>query len=209
MSRSRDAWERLYSKHGMQYGGSGDISPLDRYLREGMIALDVGCGDGKTTELLARKCEVLACDFSREALLSLRSQRDPDGIVNLVECNIGSLPFEQEKFDVVACVHALSHLAADDRARASAEMSRVLRREGILLVEAFGRADFRFGSGREVEDSSFERGQGILTHYFDEGEIPGLFTNMELISEVVSTRRISFGAASGRRELRRVVLRKS
>ena len=171
--------------------------------------LDVGCGDGKTTELLARKCEVLACDFSREALLSLRSQRDPDGIVNLVECNIGSLPFEQEKFDVVACVHALSHLAADDRARASAEMSRVLRREGILLVEAFGRADFRFGSGREVEDSSFLRGNGIMTHYFREGEIPVLFPGLETVAEVGSIKRVSFGATAGKRDLIRVLMRKS
>lgn len=208
MSESRDAWDRLYSKHGMQYGGSGDISPLDRYLKKGMMVLDVGCGDGKTTELLARKCEVLACDFSREALLSLRLQRDPEGSVNLVECNIDSMPFEQEKFDAVACVHALSHLRARERAKAAGEISRVLRKEGLLLVEAFGKADFRFGSGREVEDSSFERGHGITTHYFEEGEISGLFKELEMISEVASTRRISFGPATGRRELRKVVMKK-
>jgi SAM-dependent methyltransferase len=208
MSKSRDAWQRLYSKHGLQYGGSGDIGPLDKSLREGMLVLDAGCGDGKTTELLSRRCEVVACDFSREALLSLRLQRDPDGVVNLVECNIGSLPFEQEKFDAVSCVHSLSHLTVADRRKAAAEMSRVLRHGGFLLVEVFGRADLRFGEGAEIEDSTFERGNGIVTHYFQEGEIPALFGGMELISEVSALRRVTFGTVAGRREVQKVVLRK-
>jgi len=208
MSKSRDAWQRLYSKHGLQYGGSGDIGPLDKSLREGMLVLDAGCGDGKTTELLSRKCDVVACDFSREALLSLRLQRDPDRVVNLVECNIGSLPFEQEKFDAVSCVHSLSHLTVADRRKAAAEMSRVLRHGGVLLVEVFGRADLRFGEGTEIEDSTFERGNGIVTHYFQEGEIPALFGGMELISEVSVLRRVTFGTVAGRREVQKVILRK-
>ena len=208
MSKSRDAWQRLYSKHGLQYGGSGDIGPLDKSLREGMLVLDAGCGDGKTTELLSRRCEVVACDFSREGLLSLRLQRDPDRVVNLVECNIDSLPFEQEKFDAVSCVHSLSHLTVADRRKAAAEMSRVLRHGGVLLIEVFGRTDLRFGEGAEIENSTFERGNGIVTHYFEEGEIPALFGGMELISEVSALRRVTFGTVAGRREVQKVVLRK-
>jgi len=208
VSKSREAWQKLYSKHGYQYGGSGDIAPLDKFLREGMVVLDVGCGDGKTTELLARKSEVFACDFSREALLSLRSQRDPERLVILVECNIGSLPFEQEKFDAVSCVHALSHLLAREREGAATEISRVLRRGGMLLVEVFGKSDFRFGEGKEIEDSTFERGNGILTHYFQEGEIPMLFGNMDLLSEISTVKRVSFGTSAGRRDMLKVILKK-
>lgn len=209
MAKAREAWQKLYSKHGLQYGGSGDIVPLEPHLKPGMIVLDAGCGDGKTTEVLAKKCEVVGCDFSREALVSLRSQRDRASMTNLVECNIAILPFEHEKFDAVSCIHALSHMPEKDRTRAAQELTRVLKPGGHLFIEGFGRADLRYGKGQEIEDSSFLRGNGILTHYFQEGEMPALFDGLELVSEVGTLKRVSFGAIAGRRDLRRVLLRKT
>lgn len=208
MSRARDAWQRLYSKHGMQYGGSGDIGPLEPHLRQGMLVLDAGCGDGKTTVSLATRAEVVGCDFSREALISLRTQRDSEGVVNLVECNITKLPFESEKFDAISCVHALSHLMERDRVVAAGELVRALKPGGHIFVEAFGRADLRYGEGEEAEDGSFLRGNGILTHYFREGEIESLFAGMELLSEISALRRVSFGPKAGKRELLRTLVRK-
>jgi ubiquinone/menaquinone biosynthesis C-methylase UbiE len=208
MSSSREAWQRLYSKHGLQYGGIGDILPLEPFLHPGMIALDAGCGDGKTTELIARRCEVVGSDFSREALLSLRAQRSSLMSLNLVECELLSLPFEAEKFDAIACVHAVSHMLRKDRARVAEELEKVLKKGGHLLVEGFGKNDLRYGEGTEVEDSSFLRGNGILTHYFDLREIPKLFRDLETLSETSSLKRISFGARSGKREIIRVVMRK-
>ena len=208
MSSSREAWQRLYSKHGLQYGGIGDILPLEPFLHPGMIALDAGCGDGKTTELIARRCEVVGLDFSREALLSLRAQRLSLMSSNMVECELVSLPFESEKFDAVACVHAISHMLRKDRARVADELGRVLKRGGHLLVEGFGMNDLRFGEGSEIEEGSFLRGNGILTHYFDVREIPRLFRELEMLSETSSLKRISFGARSGKREIIRVVMRK-
>jgi cyclopropane fatty-acyl-phospholipid synthase-like methyltransferase len=209
MAKAREAWQKLYSKHGLQYGGSGDIVPLEPHLKPGMIVLDAGCGDGKTTEVLAKKCEVVGCDFSREALVSLRSQRDRESMVNLVECNIALLPFEHEKFDAVSCIHTLSHMPEKDRTRAAQELTRVLKPGGHLFIEGFGRADLRYGKGQEIEDSSFLRGNGILTHYFQEGEMPALFDGMALVSEVGTLKRVSFGAIAGRRDLRRALLRKT
>src|SRR4030042_5143997 len=209
MARAREAWQRLYSKHGLQYGGTGDIGPLEPHIGTGMIVLDAGCGDGKTTEILSKKCDVVGCDFSKEALLSLRSQRDIETPVNLVECNIGYLPFDHEKFDATTCVHTLSHMMEADRSRAAKEILRVLKPSGYLFVEGFGRGDIRFGEGEEVEDSSFLRGNGIVTHYFQEGEIPALFEGAELVTEVGSIKRVSFGPTAGRRAIRRVLIRKT
>jgi cyclopropane fatty-acyl-phospholipid synthase-like methyltransferase len=209
MAKTREAWQKLYSKHGLQYGGSGDILPLEPHLKPGMIVLDAGCGDGKTTEILAKKCEVVGCDFSREALASLRAQRDRESVANLVECNIELLPFERERFDAVSCIHTLSHMPEKDRTRAAQELTRVLKPGGHLFIEGFGKADIRFGKGQEIEDSSFMRGNGILTHYFQEGEMPSLFEGMELVSEVGTLKRVSFGAIAGRRDLRRALLRKT
>jgi SAM-dependent methyltransferase len=202
------AWDKLYSKKGLQYGGTGELSLLWPRLDPNMLCLDVGCGDGKTAEALSRACEVTGCDFSREALMSLRSQRDPERLVNLVQCDLMSLPFEPEKFDTVVCVHVLSHLRARERERGAEEVSRVLKQQGMLYLEVFGRGDLRCGDGAQAEPSSFIRGNGILTHYFAEDELLQLFGGLDHVSSVTSIKRVTYGAISGKRELLRVLLRK-
>lgn len=172
------------------------------------MVLDAGCGDGKTTEILVRTCEVVGCDFSREALLALRAQRLREHEINVVESNLSYMPFELEKFDAVACVHALSHMPERERKQAAAEIVRVSKRGGHIFVEGFGRGDLRFGEGNQIENASFLRGNGILTHYFAEGEIPGLFPGLEVLSELAAQKRVSFGAKAGRREIIRVLMKR-
>lgn len=208
VTRAREAWQKLYSKRGMHYGGTGDISLLKPHLRKGMLVLDAGCGDGKTAEALARMCDVVACDFSREALNSLRAQRDPEKVVELVECNLNGMPFAPEKFQAVTCVHTLSHLLEKERAGAAQQLSKVLATDGFLFLEVFGRGDLRYGKGEEVESSSFLRGDGIMTHYFQEGEVQSLFPGLEVVSEFGSVRRVVFGATAGRRDVLKVLLKK-
>jgi SAM-dependent methyltransferase len=208
IAMARQAWQRLYSTRGLQYGGSGEVTILRPLLRKDSLVLDAGCGDGKMAEALARLSEVVGCDFSREALLKLRNQRDTEIDVNLVECDITSTPFFEEKFDLVTCVHALSHLHADERARAAKEMSRVVKPGGHVFVEVFGRGDMRFGEGEEAEAFSFKRGDGILTHYFQEGEVPSLFRDLELVSETGLLRRVTYGTVAGKRDILRVLMRR-
>ncbi len=204
---SRDAWEALYSKHGMQYGGTGDLSILRKVVGKGLV-LDAGCGDGKTTELLIRDFEVVGCDFSKEALLSLRVHRDPENRVNLVECELNELPFRAEKFDAITCVHSLSHLMEAERRTTSDGLVRVLKPGGHIFVEVFGTGDLRSGRGREIEPKSFLRGNGIMTHYFQEGELASLFPSLELLAEARSSEIVTYGAVSGRRESIRSLFRK-
>jgi len=208
MKKSREAWQKLYSKHGIQYGGTGDIGPLEQILKPGMMVLDAGCGDGKTTEILAKKAEVVGCDFSREALVSLQQQRGREVQADLVECELGSLPFADEKFNAITCVHSLSHMRENDRSRAAKEILRSLLPGGYVLVEAFDLDDFRYGKGEDIERSSFLRGNGIMTHYFEKGEVQMLFDGLELVAETQATRRVSLGVLSGKRSVMRVLLRK-
>ncbi len=206
--KSRDAWQALYSKHGIQYGGTGDVGILKTVVGGGALVLDAGCGDGKTTEVLARDFEVVGCDFSREALVSLRTHRDPENRVDLVECELGRLPFHPEKFDAITCVHALSHLTESERIAASAALAGVLKRGGYIFFEVFGTGDLRFGKGKEVEPGSFLRGNGIMTHYFEDGELGRLFSSLDGLAEARSSEIVTYGAVSGRRETIRSLFHK-
>ncbi len=205
---SREAWERLYAKHGIQFGGSGDLGPLERLLRNDMLILDAGCGEGKTTEVLLRKAEAVGCDFSRKGLLALRSRVDHERRLNLVECDLAVLPFAQEKFDAIICVHSLSHLLCQGREMAATGLTSSLKKGGYILVEGFGRGDLRFGEGKEVEEASFLRGNGITTHYFAQGEIPRLFARLTPLSEAAYTRRIAYGTRAGVREVVRAIMQR-
>jgi hypothetical protein len=40
----------------------------------------------------------------------------------------------------------------------------------------------RAGQGEEAEPGTFRRGGGILTHYFTEGEVMGIFCELEPVS---------------------------
>ncbi len=202
----REAWDDLYAKRGIQFGGAGDLKPLLERLRPGMKVLEVGCGEGKSLEILARFYEVVGCDFSREALSRLAGRVDHASDVNLVESDMRSLPFVDEKFDAVASVHSLSHMFADARQTAAHEMRRVLRPGGVVFVEAFDLDDLRYGSGSEVEENTFLGGNGIVTHYFGEGEVAALFPRIKSQKESHLSRRIVFGATAGKRSVVRVVM---
>lgn len=204
----RSAWERLYASHGLQYGGQGEVPLLTRVLKPGAIVMDAGCGDGKTTEVLCKRYNVVGCDFSREALRSLRSQRPHLQSLELVECELSRPSFDSERFDAVSCVHTLSHIREDGRPEVAAALSSLLKKGGYMFVEVFGCEDIRFGQGEEVEPRSFMRGNGILTHYFEVGEVPSLFSTLACIAEVRDSRHISFGAIAGKRDVIRTLMRK-
>ena len=207
-SEDRRAWQKLYSGHGLQYGGSGDLGPLEAHLRRGMLVLDAGCGDGKTAEALSSRCDVVACDFSREALHAFLAQRIIMDGLYLVECDMRNLPFEQERFHAATLVHSISHLLRGDRERVAQEVARVTMQDGIVYAEVFSVGDIRMGEGERLEESTFLRGNGILTHYFRRAEILSMFPGFRVLSEAELVRRVSFGAVAGRRSLLRVLIQK-
>lgn len=170
--------------------------------------MDAGCGDGKTSEALSKRFRVVACDYSREALLILRKSRRVPDTLETVECNILHLPFESEKFIAVACVHVLSHMMEPERLSVAREIERVVSRGGYVLVEGFGRGDLRYGTGVELERSSFRRGTGIVTHYFDDGEIPLLFKGFRVMAEKRKTQSVTYGSIPSSRVTLRTLLRK-
>jgi hypothetical protein len=64
------------------------------------------------------------------------------------------------------------------RRRASCEVQRLLRPGGLFFFREFSPDDFRFGSGTNTEERTFERGNGITTHYFTREEVVGMFPGL-------------------------------
>ncbi len=114
------------------------LAILDRALGERPTAdgrplrvLDAGCGTGGTTIHLRRFGEVVGVDLMWEALLPTR-ERGLGG--RLARASVERLPFASASFDVVTSFEVLYHLQVGDDRRALAELRRVLRPGGLLLL---------------------------------------------------------------------------
>jgi SAM-dependent methyltransferase len=93
--------------------------------------LDAGCGTGGTTVHLRRFGAVVGLDLAWEALLPA-AERGLNG--HLVRGTVEHLPFADATFDAVTSFEVVYHLGVNDDRRALAELRRVLRPGGVLLL---------------------------------------------------------------------------
>jgi len=111
-------------------------------VRPGMRVLDVAGGTGDLTLRFARQAgptgEVWLTDINGAMLNEGRKRLlDAGVIIPAVQCDAEALPFRDDHFDVVTVAFGLRNMTHKDRALA--EMRRVLRAGGRLLVLEFSR----------------------------------------------------------------------
>ena len=102
---------------------------------QGAQVLDVGCGTGVLTRVLARwpnVDSVVGVDSAPALLGKARATAAEFQNVSFQECDGRSLPFQEAAFDVVATDSTLSHVPGPERA--VEEAFRVLRSGGCLAV---------------------------------------------------------------------------
>jgi SAM-dependent methyltransferase len=95
--------------------------------RPGVEVLEVGSGSGGVTEFLAYPVTGVDPAFERTAERSTEFLRRVPGRAT-------ALPLDDASFDLVLCVEVVEHLAAEEREPALAEMVRVLRPGGRLVL---------------------------------------------------------------------------
>ena len=107
-------------------------------VRPGQRVLDVGCGTGYLSRLVARSVGphgvVLGIDPSASMLHYTSQKTASTGNCEFQVAAAEALPFPGDHFDVVVSSLVLHHLPEGLRVRALEEMRRVLRPSGALLV---------------------------------------------------------------------------
>lgn len=199
MSPSSDSWNQDYSRKGKLWAGTTRDLPSPA---NGRMALELGCGNGKTLgSLCAKGWEVTGIDSSPQAVMLCRTTVPEQDRGRLAVADARTLPFKDESFDLILLIHVLGHMNQSGREQTVRECIRILKKSGSILFRDFSRHDFRFGKGSETEDGSFQRGNGILTHYFSEDEVRDLFP---LAAQSISPARWSMrvrGTAYEREEI--------
>ena len=125
------------------------VQPPDKIIersgiKQGMTVLDLGCGSGAFTTLLARAVgepgKVYAVDIQPGMLQQLerklaKAENQDIRNVEIKQASAYDLPFEDGSLDLVFMAAALQEIY--DRDRALREVRRVLKPDGILAVTEF------------------------------------------------------------------------
>jgi ubiquinone/menaquinone biosynthesis C-methylase UbiE len=175
----QESWDRDYRLRGRRFGREApDLPALDPE----SVVLETGCGDGKTlSAMIAREWEILAIDFSKEAIRLCR--RNPAlGTVSYFVADAGMLPLAGSSCDAVFLSHVIGHAPEEERELISRESGRVLKAGGHLFFREFSTKDFRAGAGTLTGPGTRMRGDGIATHYFTREEVRELFLDLIPVS---------------------------
>ena len=150
------------------------------------MVMEAGCGNGKfLKELLKDDIIITAFDFSEKAVDTCKNNLSGNNTrakTVLLTADCRELPFRNSVFDAAFYRHVTGHLGGGDRNKSAREAIRVLNEGGFLYFTGFSVMDLRAGKGTETEQSSFIRGNGIMTHYFTEEEVRQLFSGLHEIS---------------------------
>ena len=110
-------------------------------LPPGCEAVEVGCGAGlMSVELARRGIHLIATDSSPRMVSTARREAEQAGLadrIRISRADAHALPFASERFDLVVALGLLPWVA--DPPRVVAEMARVLRPGGWLIVTADNR----------------------------------------------------------------------
>ena len=116
----RVAYYRVYGADGL----------LCRVVEPGMRVLDVGCSDGRGSEVLSR-ATAHGVDIYRPALVAARAGRHR---LPVTQADVRHLPFTADAFDVVVALDVVEHFEKDDALRVLGEMERVSRSLVIIAT---------------------------------------------------------------------------
>jgi len=117
-----------------------DTTKLERMakrlnIKPGSIVLDVGTGTGAFIPFLLGEIgkggRIIALEFAEKMIGKARA-KGFNGDIDYLCADVTDIPLRNEIFDVIVCYSSLPHF--QDKSRALAEMNRVIKRGGRLLI---------------------------------------------------------------------------
>lgn len=97
-----------------------------KYFKNCKNILDIGCGDG---EFVSYDNRIIGIDGNKKSVSLAKKKK-----LNVKYGLATSLPFKNNSFEGVHCAHVIEHLFPEDAHKMLKEISRVLKKDGILVI---------------------------------------------------------------------------
>jgi len=143
---------------------------------KGKKVLDLACGEGYGTYMLAREAEYVAgVEIDKLTVQHARSRYIKDNL-EFIEGSILAVPIEGErKFDVAVCFEGIEHIAEHDTFLS--EVKRLLKDDGLFIVSTPNKVVYTdepdYHNPFHVKELHFDEFKSLLREYFSHMRIFG------------------------------------
>ncbi len=140
---------------------------IKKYSKKNLKILDAGCGTGKNIEVLkANNYDIYGIDISDDVINFCRKR----GIVDNIQLgSIANIPYNSNYFDVLYSFDVLHNLDEDLRGKAVREFFRVVKPDGIIIINC---AAFEWLRSQHDDIVGNKK-------RFSKGELEGLFKDFD------------------------------
>jgi SAM-dependent methyltransferase len=114
----------------------------------GRRVLDVACGEGYGSALLASvAADVVGVDIAGESVAHARTAYAARPNLHFQQGSAAALPLADATVDIVVSFETIEHLPAGEQPRMLAEVARVLKSDGLLLLSAPNPVEYSHARG--------------------------------------------------------------
>jgi len=177
-------WEERFREEGKIWGDTPSRSvelAIGLFRKAGVKTVLVpGSGYGRNAEAFAREgFEVTGIELSDTAV-ALARQGCSD--VRYHHGSVLDMPFDDSMYDGIYCFNVLHLFRKNDRAAFLKRCRDQLKDHGVMFFIVFSDKEPSFGTGRQVEENTFESKPGREVHYYSEEDLVSEFPGMEILA---------------------------
>ncbi|MFZ5904498.1 MAG: class I SAM-dependent methyltransferase [Chloroflexota bacterium] len=174
-------FDKFYDNNGWYYQlePSEELAEfLSRQKQTGGKALDLGCGEGRDSILLARYgYEVTAVDISPSAIRKLNRYATLNNLdIKGTVADVTDFHITPQSFDLINAVTILDHIEFDRIKHVAKSISNGLASKGILFAEVFTTDDPAYHGGDNISETA-----KFINHFFERGELREIFVGLSVI----------------------------
>lgn len=180
-------WDKIYKNQGEV---QSDLLPTvkvatDIFKRNNCKdVMDLGCGTGRHSIHLAQQgFKVYATDISETGIGITKSKAKKLNLTNIEfkQHDMRDIPFDNNLLDGILCVWTTGHGTLEDSRKNANEIYRILKPNGVVVIDYVSIDDKNYGKGKEIEKDTFinnvEGEENIPHHYSTIEELNDLYSN--------------------------------
>jgi cyclopropane fatty-acyl-phospholipid synthase-like methyltransferase len=183
-----DSFDRVYGKPDDPfYYGLNPSKELEVFLNEAHPptgeALDLGCGEGRNSLLLAHYgYHVHAVDSSSQGMQKLEKYAYSQGLdtINYEVADVRTVRLTTNCYDAIVAVTILDHITEEEGHKVAETIIDALKPGGFVFIEAFTVHD-PAANAAQKENETISETASFVQHYFEDRELADWFSTLEAL----------------------------